>query len=161
MFDYYIWSVSLYCSVSSNGEIPENSHFWGIHNRQRFVLIPFVESFNITEVTDFPVYMLSNTIFSVCILIWDKNSTPWDEVINSLGVCITESTPRLAQLWRILAWRCLVKRLWSSVATINSSVSTLSTALLSNWWVSCKSTSAFWLRRGYWTCKGFDFQAIS
>ena len=23
MFDYYIWPVSLYCSVSSTGEIPE------------------------------------------------------------------------------------------------------------------------------------------
>ena len=27
--------------------------------------------------------------------------------------------------------------------------------------MSCKSTSAFWLRSGYWPCNGFDFQAVS
>ena len=66
-----------------------------------------------------------------------------------------------APLWRILAWKFLVKRLWSCAATINPSDSALSPALLSHRWLSCKSTSAFWLRRGYWPCKGFDFQAVS
>ena len=78
IFDYYIWSVSLYCSVSSNGEITENGHLWGIHKKQRFVLIPLVGCFNSIMVTHFPVYILSNTIVSVCILIWGKNSAPWD-----------------------------------------------------------------------------------
>ena len=66
-----------------------------------------------------------------------------------------------APLWRILAWTFLVKRLWSCAATINPLVSVVSPALLSHWWVSCKYTSAFWLWRGYWPCKGFDFQAVS
>ena len=30
MFDYYIWPVRLYCSVSSTGEVSENGHFGGI-----------------------------------------------------------------------------------------------------------------------------------
>ena len=55
-----------------------------------------------------------------------------------------------APLWRILAWKFLVKRLWSCAATTNLSASTLSLALLGHWWVSCKSTSAFWFQRGYW-----------
>ena len=66
-----------------------------------------------------------------------------------------------APLRRILAWKFLVKRLWSCAATKNPSVSALSPALLSHRWVSCKSTSAFWLRRGYWPCKGFGFRAVS
>ena len=64
-------------------------------------------------------------------------------------------------LWRILARKFLVKRLWSCAATINPSISALSPAVLSHWWVSCKSTSLFCLRSGYWPCKGFDFQAVS
>ena len=100
MFDYYICSVSSYCSVSSNEYIPENGHLLGIHNRQRFVLIPFVGCFDIIIVTDFPVYILSNTILPVCILIWDKNVAPWDEVVISLGACITESTPRVSPIMK-------------------------------------------------------------
>ena len=45
-------------------------------------------------VTDVPVYVLPNTIVPVFILIWGKNSAPWDEVVNSLSACIAESTPR-------------------------------------------------------------------
>ena len=72
----------------------------------------------------------------------------------------------LGRIWRIalgriLAWTFLVKRLWSCAATIDLSVSALSSALLSYWWVSCMSTSTFWLRSGCWPCKGFDFQAVS
>ena len=66
-----------------------------------------------------------------------------------------------APLWRILAWKFLVKRLWSCAATTNLSASTLSLALLSHWWVSCKSRSAFWFQRGYWPCKDSDFLAVS
>ena len=66
-----------------------------------------------------------------------------------------------APLWRIFAWKFLVKRLWSCAEKINPSVSALSSALLRHWRVLCKSTSAFWLRRGYYPCKGFDFQAVS
>ena len=51
-------------------------------------------------VTDFPVYIFSNTIVSVCILIWGKYSAPWDEVVNSLGACITESTPRVSPIMK-------------------------------------------------------------
>ena len=72
MFDYCIWPVSLYCYVSSNGEVPENGHLSGIHNR--YMLIPFVRCFNIIMVTDSPVYILFNTVASVCILILGKNS---------------------------------------------------------------------------------------
>ena len=66
-----------------------------------------------------------------------------------------------APLWRILAWKFLVKRPWSCAATTNLSASNLSLALLSHWWVSCKSTPAFWFQRGYWSCKDFDFLAVS
>ena len=123
------------------------------------MLIPFVRCFNIIMVTDFPVNILSNTIVSIYILIWGKNSAPWDEVVNSLGTQNLHlgSVPS----WRILAWKFLVKWLWSCAATINPSVSTLSPALLSHWWVSCKSTSAFWLQSGYWPCNSFDFQTAS
>ena len=58
------------------------------------MLIPFAGCFNIIIVTDVPAYVLPNTILPVFILIWDKNSAPWDEVVNSLGDCIAESTPR-------------------------------------------------------------------
>ena len=72
----------------------------------------------------------------------------------------------LGRIWqitlgRILAWTFLVKRLWSCAATLNLSVSALIPALLRYWWVSCMSTSTFWLRSGCWSCKGFDFQAVS
>ena len=71
----------------------------------------------------------------------------------------------LGRIWRIplgriLAWAFLVKRLWSCAAAINLSVSALSPALLSYWWMSCMSTSAFWLRSGCWLCNDFDFQAV-
>ena len=51
-------------------------------------------------VTDFPVYVLSNTIVSVCILIWGKNSAPCDEVVSGLGACITEPTPRVCPIMK-------------------------------------------------------------
>ena len=51
-------------------------------------------------VTDFPVYILTNTIVSLCILIWCKNSAPRGEVLNSLGVYITESTPRVSPIMK-------------------------------------------------------------
>ena len=71
----------------------------------------------------------------------------------------------LGRIWRIplgriLAWTFLVKRLWSCAAAINLSVSTLSPALLSYWWMSCMSTSAFWLWSGCWLCNDFEFQAV-
>ena len=65
MFDFYICTVSLYFSVSSNGEVPKNGDFWDIHNRKPFMLTPFIGSFNIIMVLDFPVYLLSSTIVSV------------------------------------------------------------------------------------------------
>ena len=111
-------------------------------------------------VTDFPVYILSNTIVSVCILIWGLNSEPWDKVVNCFGACIAEFTPRVSPIMENIIPKIL-KRLWSCAVTINSSVSTLSPALLSLWWVSCKSTSAFWHRNGYWSCNGFYFQVVS
>lgn len=36
-------------------------------------------------VTDFPVYVLYNTIVSVSVLILGKNSAALDEVVSSLG----------------------------------------------------------------------------
>ena len=64
-------------------------------------------------------------------------------------------------LWRILAWKFLVKRLWCHVATIIPSVSAMSCALLSHyWWLSCKSMTAFWLQSGYWQCNRFDLQVL-
>ena len=122
------------------------------------MLTPVVRCFNIIMVTDFQLYILSNKILSVCILIWGKKSAPWDEMVNSLGACIAESTPRVSHITKNISLKtssegnrilCLP---WAS---------TLSRALLTHWWVSCKSTSAFWLRCGYWPCKGFDFQAVS
>ena len=50
---------------------------------------------------------------------------------------------RSVSLWRILAWKFLVKRLWSCMATTNPSTSTLCPAFLSHWEVSCKSPSTF------------------
>ena len=64
------------------------------------MLMPFVRCFNIIMVTDFPVYILSNAIASVCILIWGKNSAPWDEAVNILGACITESTPKVCPIMK-------------------------------------------------------------
>ena len=96
----------------------------------------------------------------LCLFVYScggKNCAPWDEVVNSLGACITEPTPRVCPI----TLQFLVKRLWSCVGKINPSVSTLSPALLNHWWVSCKSTSAFLLWSGYWLCNGFDFQAVS
>ena len=51
-------------------------------------------------VTDFAVYILPNTIVSVCILIWGKNSAPLDEGFNSLSACITESTSRASPIMK-------------------------------------------------------------
>ena len=58
------------------------------------MLIPSAGCFNIIMVTDVPAYVLVNTIVPVFILLWGKNSAPCDEVVNSLGACIAESTPR-------------------------------------------------------------------
>ena len=123
------------------------------------MLIPFVGCFSILMVTDFPVY-----IVRLCLFVYSF----WARIVHSeikwsvvLVLVLQNLHLGSAPLWRILAWKFLVKRLWSCAATINPSVSALSPALLSHWWVSCKSTSAFWLRRGYWPCKGFDFQAVS
>ena len=85
-------------------------------------------------VTDFTVYILSNTCVSVCILIWGNNSAPCDKVVNNFDACITESTPRVNPYD---AWKFLVKRLWSCAATINLSVSALNPELLNHWGVSC------------------------
>ena len=62
------------------------------------MLIPFIGCFNTMVVTDFSVHILSNAILSICVVIWVKNSEPWDEVVNSLGVCITESTSRISPI---------------------------------------------------------------
>ena len=136
MFDYYIWPVSLYYSVSSNGEVSENGGFWSIHNRKRFMFIPFVTCFNIIMVTDFPVYILSNTIMSVysfwariahCEIRWSIVSVL---VLQNLHL---ETAPS----WRILDWKLLVKRLWSCATTINPSVPAWNLVFLSHWWVPC------------------------
>ena len=58
------------------------------------MLIPSTGCFNIIMVTDVPAYVLPNTIVPVFILIWGKNSAPWDEVVNILVACVAESTPR-------------------------------------------------------------------
>lgn len=49
------------------------------------MLIPFVTCFSVIMVTDFPVYVLYNTIVSVSVLILGKNSAALDEVVSSLG----------------------------------------------------------------------------
>ena len=108
------------------------------------------------------LYILSNTIVPVCILIWFKIVHP--EMRWSLVLVLVLQNLHLgsAPLWKILAWKFLVKRLWSCAATIMPSVSALSPALVSHyWWLSCKSMSAFWLQSGYWPCNNFDFQVVS
>ena len=64
------------------------------------MLIPLVGCFSIILVRDFPVHILSSTIVPVYILIWGKNSAPQDEVVSSLAVCITESTPSISLIMK-------------------------------------------------------------
>ena len=114
------------------------------------MVIPFVGGFSIIKVTNFPVYILSSLIVSVCILIWDNNSASWDEMVNSLGACITKPTPRVCPIMKNISQKISCEE-----------ALTISPALLSHWWMSCNSTSAFSIRCGYWSCNGFDFQAVS
>ena len=81
-------------------------------------------------------------------------------MVHSLGACFAESTPRVSPIVNNISLKISSEDVLILWATINPSVSALSPALLNNYWVSCKSTSAFWLRRGYWACKGFDLQAV-
>ena len=62
-------------------------------------------------VTDFPGYILSNTIVSVCILIWGKSSAPRDKVVNSLGACIIEIIPSVSPIMKNIRLKIFIKRL--------------------------------------------------
>ena len=118
-------------------------------------LIPFVGFFNIM-VTDFPVCILSSTIVSVCILIWGKNSAPGDEVVNSLGACLTEPSPRVRPIMKNINLKISCEE-----ALIMCSDNKLFMLRHKPGTFSCKSKPAFWLRIGYWSYDGFDFQAVS
>ena len=100
-------------------------------------------------ITDFPVYILS--VYSVCILIWGMNSAPWVEVVDSLGACITEPARRVCPIMKNTGLKVSSEKAQISAATINP---------INHWWLSCKSTSAFWLQSGFWSCNGFDFQEV-
>ena len=108
MFDYYNWPVSLYCSVSSNGEVPENDHFWGIHDRWKFMFIPFVGCFNIIMARDFPVHILSDTVVPICILIRGNNSATWERWSIVSVLVLQNLQIGSAPLWKMLAWKFLV-----------------------------------------------------
>ena len=55
------------------------------------MLLPFVGCFNIIMVTDFPLYLLSNTIVYL-------HTHLGQGVVNSLGACITEPTTRVCRI---------------------------------------------------------------
>ena len=66
-----------------------------------------------------------------------------------------------APLWKInTGLKVSSEKAQISAATINPSVSTFNAVLLNHWWLSCKSTSAFWLQSGFRSCNGFDFQEV-
>ena len=64
------------------------------------MLIPLVGCFIIIMAISFPVYVLSNAIAFVCIVIWGENCAPRDGVVSSPGACIAKSTLRVCPMMK-------------------------------------------------------------
>ena len=119
------------------------------------MLIPFARYFNIIMVTDFPVHILTITILFVCILIWGENSAPRYVVINGLGACITESTPRVCHIMKNISLKisseealilCSDSKPFSLHLKIGTFEPLIYISFLASTW--------------YCLSNGFDFQAV-
>ena len=124
------------------------------------MLIALVGCFSIKMATEFPVHILTNTIVSVCILIWGK------KFVSSFGSIVLVIVLQNLHLGSALLWRILAKKNSSEEVLIlcgnNKPLSVcLKPGTSEPLMGVIKSTSAFWIQREYWPCKGFDFQAVS
>ena len=110
-------------------------------------------------ITNLPGSVLFIRIVSFCTLIKARIVHP--EIRWSIVSLLVLNNLHLgsAPLWRVLAWKFLVKRFRSCVATKSLSVSNLSPAIVSHWLLSCKSASAVRHWSWYWPCNAFAFQA--